>query len=108
MKKKNMPLFPWTMEFLTMVEREELEMLVSLPNLAVENKMQGSASFRILEKRVQMTQLCEKALLSASCDSRKLLPNSTQMETTDGEKSILCTENFRVLEPVRKPKHWQL
>ena len=45
-----------------MVEPEEVEMLVSLPNLALGNNMQGSASFRILEKRVQMTQLCEKAL----------------------------------------------
>ena len=37
-------------------------MLVTPPNLARGNKMQGSASFRILEKRVQMTQLCAKAL----------------------------------------------
>ena len=47
---------------LTMVEPEEVEMLVSHPNLALGNKMQGSASFRILGKRIQMTQFCEKAL----------------------------------------------
>ena len=45
-----------------MVEPEEVEMWVSPPNLALGNKMQGGASFRILEKRVQMTQLCEKAI----------------------------------------------
>ena len=45
-----------------MVEPEEVEMLVLLPNLALGNNMQGRASFRILEKRVQMTHLCEKAL----------------------------------------------
>ena len=62
---------------LTVVDPEEVEMLVYPPNLALGNKMQGSASFRILEKRVHMTQLCEKSLIPASCDSRKLLQNST-------------------------------
>ena len=32
---------------LTMVEPEEVEMLVSHPNLALGNKMQGCASFRM-------------------------------------------------------------
>ena len=49
---------------LTMVEPEEVEMLVSPPSLPLGNKMQGGASFRILEKRVQMTQLCEKSYSS--------------------------------------------
>ena len=43
----------------TMVEPEEVDVLVSLPNLALGSKMQGGMSFRILEKRVHMTQLCE-------------------------------------------------
>ena len=42
-----------------MVEPEEVDMLVSLPNLALGNKMQGGISFRILEKSVHMTQLRE-------------------------------------------------
>ena len=63
----------------TMVEPNEVEMLVSPPNLALGNKMQGGASFRILGKRVQMTQFCKtKSLIPASCDSRKLLHNSTR------------------------------
>ena len=33
---------------MTVVEPEEVEMLVSPPNLALGNKMQGSASFRKL------------------------------------------------------------
>ena len=41
-------------------QSEEVDMLVSLRNLAFGNKMQGGASFRVLEKRIQMTQLCEK------------------------------------------------
>ena len=45
---------------LTMVDPEEVDMLVSPSNLALGNKMQGSASFRILEKRAHMTQLCVK------------------------------------------------
>ena len=48
---------------LTLVEPEEVEMLVSPSNLALGNKKQGSASFRILEKRVLMTQLWEKQAL---------------------------------------------
>ena len=57
--------------FLTMVETEEVEMLVSPPNLALRNKMQGSASFRILEKRVQMTQLCGEELLDNLLESKE-------------------------------------
>ena len=36
-------------------------MLVSPPKLALGNKMHGDMRFRILEKRANMTQLCEKA-----------------------------------------------
>ena len=54
-----------------MVETEEVEMLVSPPNLALRNKMQGSASFRILEKRVQMTQLCGEELLDNLLESKE-------------------------------------
>ena len=39
----------------TVVETEEIEMLMSLPNLALGNKIYGGARFRILEKRIQMT-----------------------------------------------------
>ena len=39
---------------LPMVEPEEVEMLVSSPNLAFGNKMQGSASFLALEKKMQI------------------------------------------------------
>ena len=48
-----------------------MEMLVSPPNLALRNKMQGSASFRILEKRVQMTQLCGEELLDNLLKSKE-------------------------------------
>ena len=45
------------------MQPEEVEILVSPPNLAIGNKMHGDMRFRILEKKVHMTQLCEKALL---------------------------------------------
>ena len=51
--------------FSTMVEPEAVELLVSHPTQASRNRMQGGAlSFHILEKKVQLTQLCEKKLSS--------------------------------------------
>ena len=49
-------------KILTMVEPEEVQLLVSLPTQALGNRMQGSAlSFKALEKKMQLTHLCEKA-----------------------------------------------
>ena len=45
---------------LTMVEPEEVEMLVSPRNLALGNKMHGDMSFRILEKRVHRHNCVKK------------------------------------------------
>ena len=44
------------------VEPEEVDMLISSPNLAQGNLMiQNEAKFRVLEKKVRTTPLCEKA-----------------------------------------------
>ena len=57
-------------KILTMVEPEEVELLVSLPTQAPGNRLQGSVlSFKALEN-IQLTQLCEKSLLPTSFDSR--------------------------------------
>ena len=92
---------------LTIVEPEEVDMLVSLPNLALGNKMQGGASFQILEKRVQMRQSCEKAFfqhLVTAGNCYKIRPDDD-----DGcGKLLLCVENIRVLELIRKLELWQL
>ena len=74
-------------QVLIMVEPEEVEMLVSLSNLALGNKMLGSASFRILEKRVDMTQLCEKHY-SSILSQQEIVTKFDQMEKTDGNKSL--------------------
>ena len=55
----------------------------------------------------RLTQLCEKSLLPISCGSREAVQNFDQMETTDGEQSLLCVENIRVLDLTRKPKFWR-
>ena len=48
---------------LAIVELEEVEQLTSSPNLAQGNlMMRTKAKFKVLEKKVQMTQLCEKTL----------------------------------------------
>ena len=45
------------------VEPEEVDMLISSRNPAQGNlMMQNEAKFRVLEKKVHMTRLCEKAL----------------------------------------------
>ena len=47
---------------MAVVEPEEVDMLISSPNLAQGNlMMQNEAKFRVLEKKVRMTQLCEIA-----------------------------------------------
>ena len=49
-------------KILTMVESEEVELLASPPTQAPGNRMQGSVlSFKALEKKIQLTQLCAKA-----------------------------------------------
>ena len=47
---------------LTMVQPEEVELLVSPPTQAPGNRMQGSAvSFQTPEMKIQLAQLCEQA-----------------------------------------------
>ena len=46
---------------LIIVEPEEVELLVSPQTQAPAKRKQRHTSFRVLENRVQMTQLCEKA-----------------------------------------------
>ena len=59
-KRVNIPLKNWVAP---RMEPEEVEMLVSpAPRLAPGNRMQEDMSFRVLEKKIQVTQLCEKAL----------------------------------------------
>ena len=49
---------------MAVVEPEEVDMLISSPNLAQGNlMMQNEAKIRVLEEKVHMTQLCEKALI---------------------------------------------
>ena len=91
-----------------MVEPEEVEMLVSLPNLALGNKMQGSASFRVLEKKIQMAQLCDKKPYSNILWQPKITTKFDRMRTMDVEQLLFCAENIRVLRPVRKLEFWQV
>ena len=44
-----------------LVDPEKVDMLMSSPNQAQGNLVQGSASFRRLGKKVQMTHMCDKA-----------------------------------------------
>ena len=89
---------------LTMVEPEEVQLLVSLPTQAPGNRMQGGASCsQILEKNVLLTQLCEKAFfqhLVIAGNYYKIRPDED-----DGWAQILpLPRNIRVLDLVRKPK----
>ena len=47
-------------KILTIVEPEEVQLLVSPPTREPGNRMQGSVlSFKALEQKMQLTQLCE-------------------------------------------------
>ena len=95
--------------FLTVVEPEEVELLVSPPTQAPGNRMQGGAlTLQILDKKVQLTQLCGKNLLPTSCDCRALLQNSTKCRRRMANSYFFSVENIRVLDIIRKPKHCHL
>ena len=70
-EEKGRVAIPVDNKFLTMVEPEEVDLLVSPPTQALGN------SFHALEKKRQLTQLCEKSLLPTSCDRREDVQNST-------------------------------
>ena len=58
-------------------------------------------------KKVHLTQLCEKAFfqhLVIAGNENTIRPN----QTTDVEELLLCVENIRVLDLIRKPKNYQL
>ena len=78
---------------LAIMEPEEVEMLTSSPNLAQGNLMMRSeAKFRVLERKVHMTQLCEKTLfqfLVTAGNRNQVRPNG---EDGWGEITPLCRE----------------
>ena len=67
-------------------------MLVSLPKLALGNKMHGNIRFRILEKEVHTTQLCEKALFQHLITARNF--HIIKPDGEDGWRELipLCRE----------------
>ena len=107
-RKKGRVGIPVDNKILTMLEREEVQLLVSPPTQAPGNRMQGSAlNFKALEKKIQLTQLCEIAFFQHRVIAKnyhKIRPD----ETTDGKQLLLCVEDTRVLDLIRKPKPWQL
>ena len=85
---------------LTMVEPEEVEMLLPPPSLALGNKMQGGASFRTWEKRVQLTQLCERTLFQYRVTARNCYQIRPDDDDGMGKNLLLHAENLRVLDPM--------
>ena len=99
---------PVDKKILTMVEPEEVELLVPPPAQARGNRMQGSAlSFRALGKKIQLTHLWEKAFFQHLVLAG-IITKFDRMRTTDEEQLLLIAENIRVLDLIRKPKPWQL
>ena len=77
-EKEHLPT-PVNNRIMAVVDPEEVEMLMSSPNQAQGNIIvQNEAKFRVLEKKVDMTQLCEKGFIPISCHCRKSLPSSTR------------------------------
>ena len=90
---------------LTMLEPQEVEMLVSPPNLALGNKMQFGKCW-VLEKRMQMTQLCEK-IFQHLVTARNCY--QIRRDDEDGWRNLLlCAENTQILDLIRKAEFGQL
>ena len=75
------------------VEPEEVEMLISSPNLAQGNlMMQNEAKFRVLEKKVRMTPLCEKAFFQYLVTAGNRYQVQPDEEDGWGQITLLCRE----------------
>ena len=92
---------------LTMLKPEEVQLLASLPTQPTGNMMQEKVlSFDELAGKRQLTQLCENTyfhILLQQGNSTKF----DQLGTTDGEQLLVCAENIRFLDLIRKPKFWK-
>ena len=79
--------------FLTMVEPEKVELSVSLPTQASGNRMQGGAlGFQTLEKKIQHTQLCEKAFFQHLVIAGNYYKIDRMQPTDGGRVTLLCRE----------------
>ena len=95
-------------KILTKLKPEEVQLLVSPPKRATGNRMpERVQSFEELTCQIHLTQLWEKAFFQypvAAGKTYKFRPNAD-----DGwEQLLLCVENTRVLDVIRKPKLLQL
>ena len=78
------------------VEPEEVDMLKSSLNFAQGNlMMQSEAKFRVLEKKVHVTNYV-KQLYSNISSSLEKSAKLDEKEKTDGEKLHFCAENILV------------
>ena len=104
-------------KILTLVEPEEVELLVSPPTQAPGNTMQGSAlSFQTLEKKIQLVQLCEKAFfqhLVIAGNMYKIRPNADDgwgeinlFVSRFFEFSILSENKKKTVSYSRRHRHW--
>ena len=82
---------------LTSLQREEVQLLVSLTTMTPGNRMRENVlSFEALASRIQLTQLCERAFFQYRV--------TDLMGATDGEQSLLCAGNTHFLDLFRNPK----
>ena len=86
------------------VEPEEVELLVSPPTQAPGKRMHGGASSLLsLEKKVQFSELCQKAFFQHLVTAGNMTKKINRIQTTYGEQLLLCVENIRVVDLIRKP-----
>ena len=91
---------------MAVVEPEEVDMLISSPNLAQGNlMMQTEAKFRALENKVHMIQSCEKALfqdLVTAGNRYKVRPDGEdgRGQITPLYRSLTCCRVFPQAKPL--------
>ena len=117
-EENNTFLHPWIIDLWDVLEPEKVDMLISFPNLAQGNLMiQNQAKFRILEKKVRMTRLCEKALLQDLVTAKSRYQVRPDGKDGWGQITPLCREytcsrvflEFRmngVTSQVKSPQFW--
>ena len=92
MKRKDQNAVPMNSKVLITVEPGDVELLVSPQTQAPGNRKQRHTSFRVLENRVQMTQLCEKASFQYLVIAGKYYQILLDGKDGWGEITFLCRE----------------
>ena len=102
LKRKDQMQFLWTVKWWLLWSQKKWN--GSPHTQAPGDREQGHSSFRVLENRVQMTQLCEKASFQYFGYRRKILPDTTWWKRWRGRNHIFYVVDTQFHELSKNPK----